>query len=190
MTVSLKQRIGNEAVLRLDANRAWSTGEALAFSSAVARCEIDYLEEPVRTLDQFGALVNAPEVTLPFALDESLQELDPRRLSAFSGIKAVILKPTLWGFEKTIQTARQAADLGMTPVISSVFESGIGIQALAQIAACINANDVPAGLDTLDIFEEDLLADPLPINRGELSLVGSSHAGRAAKQHLLNLCDE
>ena len=190
ITMSLRQRIGNEAALRLDANRAWSTEEARAFSTAVAHCEIDYLEEPVRTLDQLQALVNAPEVTLPFALDESLQELDPDGLSSFSGIKAVVLKPTLWGFEKTIQTARQATGLGMTPVISSAFESGIGIQALAQIAACVNASDVPAGLDTLDIFEEDLRSDPLPINRGELSRVALSHAGQRVKQHLLKRCHE
>jgi O-succinylbenzoate synthase len=190
MTISLRQRIGNEASLRLDANQAWSTEEARAFSTAVAHCEIDYLEEPVRTLDQLQALVNAPEVTLPFALDESLQKLNLEGLSSFSGIKAVVLKPTLWGFEKTIQTARQATGLGMTPVISSAFESGIGIQALAQIAACVNANDVPAGLDTLDIFEEDLRSDPLPINRGELSRVALSHAGQSVKQHLLRRCHE
>jgi len=190
ITMSLRQRIGNEAALRLDANRAWSTEEARAFSNAVAHCDIDYLEEPVRTLDQFQALVNASEVTLPLALDESLQELDPEGLSSLSGIKAVILKPTLWGFEKTIQTARQATGLGMTPVVSSAFESGIGIQALAQIAACVNANDVPAGLDTLDIFDEDLRADPLPINRGQLSQVALSHPRQSVKQHLLKRCDE
>ena len=191
MTRKVRHLIGNEATLRLDANRAWSIEEALAFSNAVADCKIDYLEEPVKTLTLFQALINAAEVPLPLALDESLQTLEPEGLSSFSGIKAVILKPTLWGFERTIQTAQRATGLGMTPVVSSAFESGVGLEALAQIAACVNTNDVPAGLDTLDVFEEDLRVDPFPIEGGRLSLSALSDVHQGVKQQMLKVrCDE
>jgi O-succinylbenzoate synthase len=190
LTARVRTLIGNETTLRLDANRAWSIPEALTFCNGVAHCRIDYLEEPVKTLDDFRALVHDAELPVPLALDESLHELTPASLSSFSGIKAVILKPTLWGFEKTIQTARQAAALGMTPVVSSAFESGIGLEALAHIAACINRDDVPAGLDTLDIFEEDLRATPLPIRGGRLSTQALSDSHQGVRQHMLKHCDE
>lgn len=191
ITRKLRHLIGNRATLRLDANRAWSINEAMAFANAVADCRIDYLEEPVKTLSLFRALINAAEIPLPLALDESLQEIEAEALSSFSGIKALILKPTLWGFERTIQTARRAAGQGMTPVISSAFESGVGLEALAQIAACVNTNDVPAGLDTLDMFEEDLRVDPLSIEGGKLSLRALPYVHQGVKQHMLKVrCDE
>ena len=79
----------------------------------------------------------------------------------------------------------------MTPVISSAFESGVGLEALAQIAACVNTNDVPAGLDTLDMFEEDLRVDPLSIEGGKLSLRALPYVHQGVKQHMLKVrCDE
>jgi O-succinylbenzoate synthase len=191
ITRKLRHLIGNKATLRLDANRAWSIDGAMAFAHAVSDCRIDYLEEPVKTLSLFRALIHAADIPLPLALDESLQEIKAEALPSFSGIEALILKPTLWGFERTVQTARRAKELGMTPVISSAFESGVGLEALAQIAACVNAKDVPAGLDTLDMFEEDLRGVPLPIEGGKLSLSALPFFHQGVKQHMLKgRCDE
>ncbi len=168
ITRDLRQLIGDDTTLRLDANRAWSIDDALAFGKAVADHKIDYIEEPVKTLALLKKLINQIDLSLPLALDESLLELTPEALPSVSGVKAIVLKPTLLGFEKAMQFARPAISLGMTPVVSSAFESGVGLETLAQMAACINVMDVPVGLDTLDWFEEDLLVDPLRIKMGRL----------------------
>ena len=163
----VRQVVG-DAVLRLDANRAWSLDEAIDFSKEVEDCRIDYLEEPVKNIESLRSLASSPERVLPIALDETLQEIDMAGLLDLPGIKAVVLKPTLYGFERTARMARMAASRGTVPVISSAFESGVGLEALAQLATCVNRDDIPAGLDTLDVFEKDLLTDALKIEGGRM----------------------
>ena len=167
-TLAIRGLIGDSALLRLDANRAWSIDDALAFDHAVAGHKIDYIEEPVRSLSLLKKLINETGVSLPIALDESLLELTSQALASLSRIVAIVLKPTLWGLEKAVQVARAATGLGITPVVSSSFESGVGLKTLAHMAAAVNVTDVPAGLDTLDWFEEDLLIHPLRIEKGRL----------------------
>ncbi|MBW2019910.1 MAG: o-succinylbenzoate synthase [Deltaproteobacteria bacterium] len=170
ITRHVRRFIGDDATLRLDANRAWSIDDALAFGQAVADCEIDYIEEPVKTLSLLEKLIGESGWLLPTGLDESLLELTAEGLLFMPGIKVVVLKPSLLGFEKAMQFARAATARGIMPVISSAFESSVGLTALAHLAACVNVVDVPVGLDTLDWFEEDLLVDPLRVEMGRLRI--------------------
>ena len=129
-------------------------------------------------------------MSLPLAIDESLLEMDPGNLLSCSGVKAVVLKPTLLGIEKTMQFAREALRVGMTPVISSAFESSVGITVLAQIASSLNQGDVPAGLDTLDWLAQDLLESPLPIEHGALAVPALPNVVEALNGHLLQVVDD
>jgi O-succinylbenzoate synthase len=181
----LKRLIGDDTVLRLDANRAWDIDQAVAFSDALAETRIDYVEEPVQTLPLLRRLMDEMRLPLPVALDESLPELTPDELPSLRTAKAVILKPTLLGFEKAIRFARSAETLGITPVVSSAFESSVGLAMLAQMAASVNKLDVPAGLDTLDWFEEDLLVDSLGIERGRLHIASLPDPVKELRQDML-----
>ena len=106
----------------------------------------------------------------PVALDESLLKLTPEALAPLPNLKAIVLKPTLLGFERSMQFGRKATSMGITPVVSSAFETSLGLTALVELAACLNTTDVAVGLDTLEWFAKDLLARPLQIERGRLNL--------------------
>lgn len=177
--------IGDGAVLRLDANRAWGVKEAVAFCDAAGDIQIDYIEEPVRNLAMLERLIKGADFPLPVALDESLKELTPQALAAMPGVKAVILKPTCLGMENAVRFADAARSSAVTPVVSSSFESGIGLTALAHLAACINAAGVPAGLDTLDWFEEDLLADSPSVERGRINISRLPDVATAIRREML-----
>lgn len=164
--------IGGNIALRLDANRAWSIEDALIFVRGVADCHIDYIEEPVHSYKMLTAMSNESDL-LPFAIDESLQELTSESLTPLPNLKAIVLKPTLLGFERSMQFAHRAVSFGITPVVSSTFETSLGLTSLAEFAACLNTTDIPVGLDTLDWFAEDLLMQPIRISRGQLSLSNS-----------------
>lgn len=170
LTAQVRQIIGETSGLRLDANRAWSISHALQFISGAAKLNIDYLEEPVINLDQLRSLVfrSAPQV--PIALDESLLELKPQDLSSPYNIKAVVIKPTLLGLEKAAGFARAARENKITPVISSSFESSLGIYTLASMAGAVVAGDIACGLDTLDWLEHDLCDQPVTIQSGRIEL--------------------
>ena len=69
--------------------------------------------------------------------------------------------------------ARHAINVGMKPVISSSFESGLGLLALAELAACVSGRDTAAGLDTWRWLESDVLDGPFPVSGGRVDLSGT-----------------
>lgn len=170
LTHEVRKRIGDDVALRLDANRAWSVEDAFIFSREVSDCKIDYIEEPLQNYEMLTTMKNKGGLPLPLAVDESLRELTPESLAPLPNLKAIVLKPTLLGFERSMQFGRKATSMGITPVVSSAFETGLGLTALAELAACLNTTDVPVGLDTLEWFAKDLLKRPLQIERGRLNL--------------------
>jgi O-succinylbenzoate synthase len=190
MVRELKSYLGDNVLLRLDANRAWDVDQAVAFAQGLSDTEIDYIEEPVNSFDLLKQLAQEPHLALPLAIDESLLEMEPEDLSGLPKMKAVVLKPTLLGFEKTMRFARKALEVGMTPVISSSFESGVGITVLAQIATSLNLDNVPAGLDTLDWFGEDLLVNAIQIENGILAVPTLPNVVETLKGHLLQVADD
>lgn len=177
--------IGDGKVLRLDANRAWEIDMAVAFAEGLDDIQIDYIEEPVKSLALLRRLASEPRMSLPLAMDESLVELTPTDLRALTRIRAVVLKPTLLGLENTFVFARCARSLGMTPVISASFESGVGLGILAHMAAAIHNKDVAAGLDTLDWFARDLRMRSFAVNQGRLQVSGLPHCAEELDKHCL-----
>lgn len=120
---------------RLDANRGGSADEARRFADRVARLPVEYIEEPCRDLEGLPA-----DFPIPVALDESWREHGDRILEGLQvPVAAVVVKPTLSG--------RAWPRLAVKVVVSSAFESGVGLGALARLAA-IRTPEIPAGLDT------------------------------------------
>jgi isochorismate synthase/2-succinyl-5-enolpyruvyl-6-hydroxy-3-cyclohexene-1-carboxylate synthase/2-succinyl-6-hydroxy-2,4-cyclohexadiene-1-carboxylate synthase/O-succinylbenzoate synthase len=105
---------------------------------------------------------------------------------AASGLGGVVIKPTaVGGLEAAWAAAEWAARAGAAAVVSSAFESSVGLSALTQLAAAIDARAGAAadgggafhGLGTLDWFETDAVSPGL----GQLSeeLEPASHAAAA-----------
>ena len=58
----------------------------------------------------------------------------------------------------------------MKPVISSSFESGVGMVALAALASATGRGRVPAGLDTYRTLAADVLQPRLPLDASEVDM--------------------
>lgn len=160
--------------LRLDANRAWTLQEALAFSEQVETSSISYVEEPLQNPDELAAYVSRSG--WPIALDETTREWSPKRLREGMSVRAVILKPSLLGgIGDTYEWVRIASEEGVVPVLSASYESGVGLRMLGAIAAAWT--DVPAGLSTYATLEDDLLR-PRPSTSGPVLNVDEFYDGR------------
>lgn len=161
----VRQILGDNVGLRLDANRAWDYEDGLRFGKAVADYKIDYIEEPLK--DPTRLVAYAAETGIPCALDETVRERGWEYLERWRGIRSVILKPMLLGgFEITLWLARRAWNVGILPVITSTFESGVGLSGFAHLSAALNQPDVPVGLDTASLFAQDVLRFPIVQDRG------------------------
>src|SRR5215203_5311519 len=167
--------LGNTISLRLDANRAWDYEQAGEFLRGAPRFE--YLEEPLADPALLPQLIR--EFGAPVALDESLVGLDPEVLEEHRYARAVVLKPTLLGgISNTLRIAERAFCLGMTPVVSSAYESGVGTAALVALAAGIGERPVPAGLDTYRAIADDVLDMPLNLPAPSAGVRETAEASR------------
>jgi len=164
----VREMVGPEVSLRLDANRAWTREQAMRFSERVRDAEIEYIEEPTHTLEEFRRLGMSGD--LPLALDESLLGLQPTDLRSFRSLRAVVVKPTGLGVERAAECARIAASAGALPVVTSCFESGVGVSILAQFATSLTSADIPVGLDTLRWFKSDILPESPIDDAGRIDL--------------------
>ena len=167
---------GNTISLRLDANRAWGYEQAAEFLRGAPRFE--YLEEPLADPALLPQLVR--EFGVPVALDESLVGMEPEALEGHRYARAVVLKPTLLGgISNTLRMAGRALRLGMMPVVSSAYESGVGTAALVALAAGIGDRPVPAGLDTYRALVDDVLDTPLGLPAPSVDVGETAVASRA-----------
>jgi o-succinylbenzoate synthase len=172
----LIEEMGNTISLRLDANRAWDYEQAAEFLGGAPRFE--YLEEPLADPALLPQFVG--EFGAPVALDESLVGMEPEVLEEHRYARAVVLKPTLLGgICNTLRMAERALSLGMTPVVSSAYESGVGTAALVALAAGIGEHPVPAGLDTYRALADDVLDTPLGLPAPSVDVVETAVASRA-----------
>src|SRR5215210_5582919 len=173
---ALGEELGEGISLRLDANRAWGYEEAAEFVGGTAGVRFEYVEEPLADPTRLPDLVR--EFGVPVALDESLVGMELERVEE-TFATAFVLKPTLLGgISRTLRVAERALRLGVTPVISSAYESGIGTAALVALAAGIGDRPVPAGLDPYRAMAEDILGTPLKLPAPAVDVRETADASR------------
>lgn len=161
------ERLGADVRLRLDANQGWGVDEAISFWQEVNGLPVEYVEEPVRDIAELREF--AQKTQAPLALDESLMASDILSRAQDWNLQAVILKPmALGGLEKAREIARRAADMGARAVVSSLFESSVGLAHLVHWAALLPNASTHHGLDTAGLLVEDTLRSPLIATSGRL----------------------
>jgi O-succinylbenzoate synthase len=138
-------RAAPHARIRVDANRAWPRGEALALLAGLADLPIDFVEEPcIDTHELLGE-----RLPCRLALDESLATLSPVQLATAlesPQLAALVLKPTLLGgVSRCLALAAEAHRHGVAPLVSHALEGPIGFAACIELARAIGA-DMPVGL--------------------------------------------
>ncbi|MBT2774753.1 o-succinylbenzoate synthase [Halomonas sp. ISL-60] len=136
--------------LILDANGGWTREEAQRFCMRLPLKQIDYLEEPCAAFADTIAVAEATGVSI--ALDETLSRQE--EWVCHPQIKALVIKPTLIGSLNACEAlVQRASDCNLRVVISSSFESDLGLGLLSRLASEW-APDEPPGLDTGHWFTE------------------------------------
>ena len=152
--------------VRIDANRAWSLNVAKEFLSATRNLSLGYIEEPLKDTSEIADFTRISHI--PLALDETLREPEAEQVEPYASV--FVLKPTLaGGIAKTLEMIRQARSTHTRYIISSSYESGIGMLGLIELAQ--TAPDEVHGLDTYDIFEHDVLKQRLSLSGPSLQPV-------------------
>ena len=178
----IRRLLGDNIAIRLDANRRWSFDTALRVLGGLRGCRIDYVEEPLTegTPEAMGRL-NA-ETGIRIALDESLGEVgQTEEIVALGGVDVLIVKPTVMGgIAGAMRLAEMARRHGQQVVISSTFESEIGLVTLVHLAAAICADHIACGLNTMSAFEDKLAPELLLVTDGGIRVLQDPGLGLPA----------
>ena len=125
--------------LRLDLNRAWSPQEIISLAHQLNPTFVDFIEEP--TASPF----ELPELPIPIALDESLRRTSFEQLLSTVHFDTVVIKPTMQ--PHMVALMKQARKAEKNIVLSSSFESDVGLDMIAELALYEHIS-TPLGIDT------------------------------------------
>lgn len=195
---AVRQAVGPDIRLRLDVNGAWDLDTATERLEAIARFGLEYVEQPVAGGDARELAELRRRARVPVAADESVDSLRAvRDLLDADAVDALVVKPVrVGGPVVAAEIAELAAARGVPVVISTLFETGVGIAAALAIAAALPAVPPPRGagagdvgssktgaardhgLATAGLLEHDLLVDGLVLDDGRLRAPGGAGSGR------------
>lgn len=158
-----RELLGPEGRIRIDANGAWNVDEAEHAVHALARFDLEYVEQPCATVDELAELRKRIKyMAIPVAADESVRKAaDPLAVARAGDADILVLKvQPLGGIHATLAIAR---DAGLPVVVSSALETAVGIGMGLHLAAAIPDLEFDCGLGTSALLTADVTDDrPLP----------------------------
>jgi len=167
---AVRDGLGPEGRVRVDANGAWNVDEAERAIHALAEYDLEYVEQPCAEVDE---LVQVREriayLDIPVAADESVRKAaDPLRVARAGAADLLVVKAQpLGGVHAALALVAEA---GLPTVVSSALDTSIGLSMGAALAAALPTLDYDCGLGTASLFTADVVASPLVAREGSLSL--------------------
>ena len=157
--------------LRVDANGAFQSYEALEKLKILSSYDIHSIEQPIKQGQLQEMALLCEQSPLPIALDEELIGVfgvtKKKELLQIINPQYIILKPSLvGGFKGSLEWIDLANDFGIEWWVTSALESNVGLNAIAQWTATLK-NSLPQGLGTGSLFTNNFEC-PLKVNNGML----------------------
>jgi L-alanine-DL-glutamate epimerase-like enolase superfamily enzyme len=138
---AVRAAVGQGARIRLDANGAWSSDEAVAKLGRLNEVGLELVEQPSGTLEELRSVRERVEV--PVAADESVaSEGDAREAVAVAACDAATVKIAKVGGAR----AARAIAAVLPVYLSSALDGPVGIAAAAHLAQVLPRPGIAAGL--------------------------------------------
>lgn len=168
-----------DAAIRIDANGAWDEAQAHEALAALAACDVELVEQPVRADDLDGLARVRRDGAIRVAADELLNSLDDAaRVIEAGAVDLLVLKPMrLGGARACLAIARRAAEAGIGCFATTTFDSSVGTALALHLAAALPLAPVAHGLSTVEHLAGDVVASPLVPVAGVLALPAASGLG-------------
>ncbi|MBS1621009.1 MAG: dipeptide epimerase [Bacteroidetes bacterium] len=158
---AIREAVGNEIPLRIDANQGWKVKEAIETLNALGQYGIQYCEEPIARWKFLKLKKIRKKSPIPIMADESCcDNHDAKRLIRLKACDMMNIKlGKSGGIFKALKMARMAEEAKIQLQVGAMLESRLGMTAFAHFALCspmIQYFD----FDTALMFSED------PVNGG------------------------
>jgi L-Ala-D/L-Glu epimerase len=168
---AVREALGPEVRIRVDANEAWDLGTAKATLGALEPFEVELAEQPVAGLEAMAEL--AASTSIPLAADESVASLGEAEEAAALGACAYtgIKLSKVGGPEEALRIA----DV-LPAYVTSALDGPVGIAAAALVALSLAETTHPErlhlahGLATQRLFASTIAAVECEVREGLLRL--------------------
>src|SRR5215216_1722214 len=166
---AIRDRVGSEVKIRIDANMMWSVPAAIKWIRALERFDLQYVEQPVPDFDLEGMAQVRRAVAVPIAADEACTDM--RSVLALLRAEAcdvlVVYPSEAGGLTRARQIAAVADAAGKWCAIGSWAELGVATAANVHVVA--SSTNFPFGNDThYPLQESDVLDEPLQLDGGRV----------------------
>ena len=171
----VRELLGAEGRLRIDANGAWNIDEAEHAIHALAEYDLEYVEQPCATIAELSEIRSRVKyMDIPIAADESVRkESDPLEVARAGAANLLVLKVQPLGGIRNSMTIADTA--GLPVVVSSALDTSIGLAMGAHLAAALPTLEFDCGLGTAALLAGDVVTQPLipldghiPVSRPEV----------------------
>jgi L-alanine-DL-glutamate epimerase-like enolase superfamily enzyme len=131
-----------EALLRVDANAAWTAKGALAMADLLADLGVEFLEQPLPPHDLEGLRFVRERSPLPVIADEScvMAHDVPRLAGVVDGVNLKLAK--CGGLREAHRIVAAARAHGMLVMAGCMIETSLGITAAAHLAPLLDFADL------------------------------------------------
>lgn len=166
----VRQELGPDIRLRVDANQAYDVKSALRVINEVAPCNLDFFEQPVHRNNIAGMIEITRQSPIPIMADESLQS--PAELATIASRRGAdyasiyVIGPG--GLLSSRKMAIIAEANGMRGYVGGALESAIGAAAGLHLAAASPAIDLGCEVYGQYMLEQDVATEPFPMEDGAL----------------------
>ncbi|WP_136037163.1 o-succinylbenzoate synthase [Microbacterium sp. K35] len=160
---AVREAMGPEGRVRIDANGLWNVDEAEHAVHALAEYDLEYVEQPCATVPELAELrTRVKYMGIPVAADESIRKSDdPLAVARAGAADIVVIKAQpLRGVTHALQIVTAA---GLPAVVSSALDTAVGLSQGAALAAALPSLGFDCGLGTGSLFLDDV-ADLRPVD--------------------------
>ena len=156
---AVREAMGAEGRVRVDANGAWNVDEAEHAIHALAEYDLEYVEQPCASIDELAEVRRRVKyMGIPIAADESVRKAeDPIAVARAGAADLLVIKAQpLGGVRRALAIVAAA---GLPAVVSSALDTSVGLSMGTALAAALPTLDYDCGLGTASLFTTDV-ADP------------------------------
>lgn len=167
---AVREAMGPEGRIRIDANGAWNVDEAERALHALAEFDLEYAEQPCASVDELAELRRRVKyMGIPIAADESVRRAtDPLAVARAGAADLLVVKAQpLGGVRRALEIVAQA---GLPAVVSSALDTSVGLAMGVALAAALPELDYDCGLGTASLFTADVAEPPLRPHGGALAV--------------------
>lgn len=165
---AVREAMGPEGRIRVDANGGWNVDEAEHALHALAEFDLEYAEQPCASVDELVELRRRVKyMGIPIAADESVRRAaDPLAVARAGAADIIVVKAQpLGGVRRALEIVDEA---GLSAVVSSALDTSVGLSMGVALAAALPELDFDCGLGTSALFTADIVAPPLLPEGGSL----------------------